>query len=190
MKFYTRDEGRRVGRSRVGDVAFQFRMGAGFPGDVNRTHPVSISPYKIDATNPPTLFGQAVVFNTAANSVRAVLDTDDAITQIAGVVYRPYPTQDPGLSAAFGVTGLGTGTPATNQPVDVVTLGFVMVTVVGTPTLGGAVFLWTAPASGSHVVGGFEAQASAGNTAALDTSKYRFNGPPDANGNVELVINL
>lgn len=190
MKFYTRDAGHPVGRARVGDVAFQFRMGAGFAGDINRTHPVSVSARKMNATNPPTSFGQAVLYDGTTNSARAILVADNGITQIAGVTARPYPTQDPGTSAAFGAAGLNTGVPAINQPVDVVEFGYILVPVVGTPALGGAVFIWTAAASGSHIVGGFEAAASAGNTSALATANYFFNGPPDVNGLVELAIRL
>ena len=39
-------------------------------------------------------------------------------------------------------------------------------------------------------VGGFKAQADGGNTAALDVEKYQFNGSADANGNVEICINV
>lgn len=190
MKFYTRDEGHPVGRARVGDVAFTYRMGAGFAGDINRTHPVSVAARKINQTNPPTFFGQAVLYDGATNSARAVLVADNGITQIAGVVARPYPIQDPGTTSPFGAQTFNTGTPPLNQPVDVVEFGYILVPVVGTPTLGGAVFIWTAAASGNHVVGGFEAAASAGNTSALATASYFFNGPPDANGLVELAIRL
>ena len=58
------------------------------------------------------------------------------------------------------------------------------------PVKGGAVFVWCAATSGSHIQGGFESVASGGNTAALDTTRYQFNGPADANGNVEVCINI
>ena len=35
-------------RQKTRDVAFTFRMGAGFAGDVNRTHPASIEPVMIE----------------------------------------------------------------------------------------------------------------------------------------------
>jgi hypothetical protein len=57
----------------------------------------------------------------------------------------------------------------------------------GVAQKGGAVFIWVAATSGAHIQGGFEVAASGGNTCALDES-YSFNGPADANGNVEISI--
>ena len=78
---------------KVRDVAFAFRMGAGFAGAVNTSHPANIRGFLKDATNPPTFFGQPVMINASANSVRAVLDTDrtGGATDVFGVVVRPYP---------------------------------------------------------------------------------------------------
>ena len=73
---------------------------------------------------------------------------------------------------------------------DILRAGYITVPVVGAPVQGGAVFIWIAASSGNHVQGGFEDQASAGNTIALDTSKYFFNNAPDADGYVELGIVL
>lgn len=174
------------GMVRTHDVAFTYRMPAGFAGDVNRTHPASIEPAKLDPTNPPTFVGQAVLADATNNSVKAFGVSDDsALTEIYGVTVRSYPIQQMsgGLSASFGSGGIPSA-----QPVDVLKSGYILVPVVGTPAKGGAVFVWGKPTSGSNIQGGFQAAANAGNNAALDPTKYMWNGPPDANGLAELVV--
>jgi hypothetical protein len=140
-------------------VAFQYRMGAGFAGDVNRTHPASIEPGLLDATNPPAGYGVAVQVNTAANSIRGLLATDYAATNVYGVTVRPYPFQQSTAALANAAVGFGSAGIFAGQPVDVLRSGYIMVPVVGAPTKGGAVWVWYAAASGSHITGGFEAAA-------------------------------
>jgi len=182
-----------VGRARTLDVAVStaipYRMRAGFPGDVNRTHPFSVEPAVNDPDDPVLGYGRAVVVVTANNSVRNMKAGDGALTKIYGVSVRPYPIQQSsgGMDAAFG-----TGTPPQNQPVDVLRSGYIMVPVVGSPTKGGAVYVWIAADSGDHVQGGFEAAADGGNTILLasDTGSITFNGPPDSEGVTELIFNV
>lgn len=174
------------GRFQTRDVAFNYRMPAGFAGDVNRTHPASIEPCLLDPTNPPTFYGQAVVVNSASQGVRKVGVVDDhALTDIYGVTVRPYPTQQQsgGMSAPFGAGAI----PAA-QPVDVLKSGYIMVPVLGTPVKGGQVFVWALPSSGAHVAGGFESAATADSTIALPLNSYTFNGGPDASGICELIV--
>jgi hypothetical protein len=168
------------------DIAFNYRMPAGFGGDVNRTHPASIEPTLPDATNPPTFYGQACVLDATSHNLRflgAVNDT--ALTDIYGVACRAYPIQQQtgGMASAFGA---GPVPPA--QPVDVLKSGYIMVPVVGVSTKGGQVFVWATAASGNHVPGGFEAAATGGSTIALPQNSYSFNGGPDANGICEVII--
>ena len=54
---------KKIQRCRTTDIAITYRMGAGFPGDVTRTHPVDIFPRLADTTNPPTLAGQGVIYD-------------------------------------------------------------------------------------------------------------------------------
>ena len=194
MKNYTkRDSGLLVaspaiihrGRARTCDVAYPYRMPGGFAGAVNRSHPASIEPGLNDATNPVPGYGLAVMVNTAANTIRSLLAADQALTDIYGVSVRPYPTQQMtgGPSAPFG-----NGVPSQVQPIDVLKSGYIMVPVVGNPTKGGQVHVWAAASAGQHVLGGFEAAASGGNTIDLPVNSYTFNGPPDANGICELIV--
>jgi hypothetical protein len=173
-------------RMKARDVAFQFRMGAGFPGDVNRTHPASIEPCLIDASAPPTAYGQPVLVDPTTQGVRP-FTVGDTATAAYGVTVRPYPIQQASASN-FGAAAIGAAVPLTSGVMDVLRAGYIMSTVVGSTVKNGAVYVWVAASTGVHIQGGFEASASAGNTVAL--TNCTFNGSPDANGNVEIAFNI
>jgi hypothetical protein len=180
-------------RAKVRDAAFQYRMGAGFAGDVNRTHPAEIEPVLVDGTNYPTQYGQAVVLDGTSHKARHLIASDTAVTNIFGSVVRPYPLQDTANSNMYAAAPIGASNPPKAGIVDVLRSGLIMVqlnTGSADPVKGGAVFVWVAATSGNHVQGGFETAASSGNTAALDPKVYQFNGAPDANGIVELSVNV
>lgn len=183
-----------VGRRRTHDVSIQFRMGAGQPGDVNRTHPASIPPFLLDPTNPPTFYGQACVINTSSNGLRTVLAGDTALTDIDGITVRPYPIQDSGAGESYGAAPFGSGNVATSQPVDALVSGYIMVKLPAgqSCTKGGAVYVWVAATTTGHVQGGFESQATGGSTIQLTGQgrKIYFNSPADANGVAELAYNV
>lgn len=177
-------------RSRTHDVAFSYRMGAGFPGDVNRTHPASIMPGLMTPTlaSKIRLYGDPCLIDTSLNAYRGILVSDTAVTKIDGILTRPYPTQQTtgGMSSA-----LGAATPPDGPAViDVIEEGLVMVRCnnfsITPPTKGSAVHIWYTANSGVHVQGGLESVATASNTIAITNAK--FNGPPDANGVTELWV--
>lgn len=174
-------------RAKTNDVAFAFRMGAGFIGDVNRTSPASILPALMDTTNPVRLYGDPVTNNSAASSVRGFLVGDTALTRIEGVLVRPFPTQQTsgGMASSIGAAVPPVG-PAV---VDVIRQGFVLVKcnnfAVNPSTKGGTVYVWIAATSGNNIQGGFVA-ASSVNTVTITNA--RFNGPPDASGVCELEV--
>jgi hypothetical protein len=177
-------------------AAFTFRMGAGFAGEANRSHPFTIEPALNDATNPATFYGEAVMFNGSANDVRTTAAGDSATTYIAGVVVRPFPQQAPTAPQNYGGTGTvaspfgSAGTPPSGAPIDILKSGYIMVPCVGTPNKGGQVYVWYGATGGGHTHGGFEA-ASGASTMALELDgRVFFNGPPDANGLVELAFNV
>ncbi len=182
---------RSLGRHRTVDTSIPFRMGAGFPGDVNRGHPASIQPCLISPINPVLGYGVPVVVDTAGGAnggVRPLGAADGALTDIWGVSVRPYPIQQ-ASGSNYGEVGYGTGVPPQVQPLDVIRGGYVMVPVVGQSVKGGAVFVWVAASGGGHIQGGFEIQASGGNTCALDPKFFQFNSPPDSTGIAELILN-
>ena len=118
-------------RARTRDVAFPYRMGAGFPGTVNRTHPASIVPRKINTSTPPLAYGMGVL--VTANSVRQIAAGDTAVTRLYGIAVRPYPTQQ----QSGGMTAtIGAATPPTSGVMDVLRSGFISVRVNGTCLVG------------------------------------------------------
>ena len=170
-------------RAITNDISFGYRMGAGFPGDPNRTHPFSVVPGLINQSTPPRFFGDPVIIDTSTNSYRAVGAGDTATFNADGFVVRPYPTQQ---TAGGLVATIGTGVPSLNQPIDILSDGFIIVKCnVGTPTKGGAVYVYTGADTGNHKTGGLE--SAAGTNLTLISNAF-FNGPPDANGVTEVRI--
>jgi hypothetical protein len=168
--------------------SFTYRMGAAFPGDVNRTHPTSIEPVLNDKTLPVLQPGMAALINAAKTGVRQAAATDTAAGMLYGIAVRAFPRLDTGLGAAFGASGEGTGTLPADAAIDVCRAGYIMVQVPVGATVGKGdpAFLWVAASGSGHTQGGFEVAASAGNTMALNN--VIFNGPPDANGYAEVQI--
>lgn len=189
LRHGAKDSGRFVGRSRTHDVAYKYRMGGGFPGDVNRSHPATIESAKVNSTNPPAAYGLAVLAD-GTNGVRGMLATDTAVTAIYGIGVRPFPIQSQS-GTNYGASPIGSSAPPTTQPIDVLRAGYIIGTLsgTGTPTKGAPVFVWIAASSGAHIQGGFETAATSGSTIALD-AKTTFNGPADANGAVEIAFNV
>lgn len=171
----------KVIRAKTRDAAYLYRMGAGFPGDVNRGHPASIEPCLIYTTQPPKLYGGAVIIRPASNAVRQPQAGDTSVTTIYGLVVRSYPSQDTANSS-----GLGAAVPPTSGVLDVLRDGYGLTKCVGSPRKGDPCYLWIAADSGAHKQGFFEASATGGSTVLLTNAI--FNGPPDADGNVEVFV--
>lgn len=178
----------RSSHAKTGDVAFTFRMGAGFPGDVNRTHPFSVEPGLMDPTTPIRRYGDPALINSAANSYRGFAVGDTGVTKIDGVLVRPYPVQQTtgGMSADLGAAV----PPQVRAAIDIINEGYVMVQCfnagVNPPAKGGAVFVRTAATAGNLVQGGFHAADDGAN--AIEVSNARWNGPADAAGVAELLV--
>lgn len=176
------------GRAMTHDAAFKYRMNAGFPGDVNRTHPASIVPALQDPTTPVRLYGDPVLFDATNNSIKGFVAADTGVTKIKGVLVRPYPTQQQsgGMSSSIGAAAPG----GARTVQDYIEDGFVLVkcnnAAAGAPTKGGAVFVWCAASAGNDVQGGFTGRASTGNTAAIANAE--FTGPADADGIAEIRV--
>jgi hypothetical protein len=174
-------------RMKTRDAAFGFRMGAGFPGDVNRTHPANIEPAMADVEIPPTAFGQGLIVAADGQALRPMV-TGDAAQALYGVSVRPFPYQQ-SSATNFGATAFGAATPPPGV-IDALRSGYIMTSIpVGqAPIKGGPVYVWVAASAGAHVMGGFEAVASGANTVLI--SNAQFNGAPDSSGNVELMFNI
>ncbi len=181
-------------RMKFNDVAFQYRMGAGFPGDINRAHPFSAAATLVDASAPPTLYGQAVLIDATTQGARpyAAGDASDTVLSTPyGAVVRPFPIQQQSATN-FGAIALGVGAPPVSGVIDVLQAGYIMVqlnTGVTAPVKGGRVYIWCAATSGNHLQGGYETAASSGNTVELDT-RFTYNGGVDAAGVAEISFNV
>lgn len=187
---FTHKQGVSLGRMRVHDnySAFPFRMGAGFAGDINRTHPVPVEATLIDETYPVLLGGNAGILDSVSHAFRKIVaaDQSDATDLLAwGMAVRPYPTQQ----STGGMTStIGAYVPPVEGVLDVMRKGLIMVklnTGVADSVKGGRVYVWAAATSGNHIQGGYETEYSTGNTVRL-TASFTYNGPPDANGITEL----
>ena len=189
------------GRRRTCDDAITYRMRAGFLGEVNRSHPAGIEPCLIDASAPPTAYGQAVVVDATTQGVRPLVAGDSGLTGVYGFTVRPFPTQAASSAVGFGGTQAEGGaisaaspTPPTSGSTDVLRSGYIIakLNTGATAVKGAGVFIWVAATSGDHIQGGLESAASAGNTIALTDagSVATFNGGADANGLVEIAFNV
>lgn len=174
-------------RARTLDAAITYRMGAGYPGDVNRMHPASIIPGLQDPANPVRLYGDPVLLG-ANNSYRGYIAGDTTAAKIKGVLVRPgnISQTSGGMSAVFGVAA----PPATSGTVfDIIEDGHVLVKcnnlAAGAPVKGGIVYVWFAASSGNDVQGGFRGAASA---SAIALTNAEWTGPCDANGIGEIRV--
>ena len=174
-------------------TAFLYRMGAGSPGDVNRTHPVDIEACLIDSTSgaAPTSYGQAVLLNTTSGGISQYAAGAITTSPVAyGVTVRPYPIQA-ASATNYGAVDVGAATPATSGIVDVCRRGYVMVSVQYLPTSvtkGSTVYVRCTTTSAARYQGGFEGASDAGINVALTNCIY--NGVPDSNGVVEIAFNI
>ena len=171
-------------------MAFQYRMPAGFAGDVNRTHPFSVEPCMQHPTTPATAFGQAVLVDTATNAVRPLVAADSTATEIYGITVRPFPFQQAAAAGPYGQQLFtdATPVPGAGNTIDVLRWGYIMVQLNPAqtqPKKGGAVFVRAAATSGNNIQGGFESAAS---TSASLSARYTYNGPGDANLVCEICI--
>jgi hypothetical protein len=176
------------GRRMTCDVAFKFRMGAGFPGDINRTHPFNVVGGLPNVTSPPTFYGQPCI-RESDGTWRAFTAADGALINIDGVTVRPYPAQ-PSDASNYGAVGIGAAALQTGQVIDICIMGFIMVKVNGANNPQGQTHIWTAASAGAHVLGGFEAAATGGSTADITWPKTRYFSAPDADGVAELAFNI
>jgi hypothetical protein len=183
---------RLVGRAITHDHNFQFRMGAGFPGDVSRTQSLTSESNKQHPTTPVLGYGYGVLLDPATASVRQIVVGDVALLDIYGIFIRFYPgqSQAPG-NTDFAAQPLGFPIrPLVNQPCDILRRGYIMVRVNGNCRKGDPVFVWAAADAPPHYQGSFEAAATAGSTIAIAPGHTTFGSGPDAYGNAELAFNI
>jgi hypothetical protein len=174
-------------RDTVSGTAISFRMPAGIPGGVNRTHPASIEPVLIDSSAPPTLYGQGVVIDPTTQGVRPIAATGDTgLTDVYGITVRPFPLEQQTTTGS-----LYTAVPPTSGLMDVLKFGYISIGFNksgSAPVKGGAAYIWAAATAGAHLVGGWET-ASSGSTIEIGTPpRTNYQGGWDANDVGELIF--
>lgn len=163
--------------------AYQFRMPAGFAGDLQRAEVATIETQLIDSSTPPAVFGVAVKY--VSGKVQPINLSGDTAAIVQGVNLRPYPIQ------GNGTDPLGTSTPPTSGVTDILKRGYVNVSLGGVAAAakGGTVYVRVATPSAGKPLGGFEAAADSTNTIAMPSNWY-FTGPADAYGITEIAVNI
>jgi hypothetical protein len=161
-------------------------MPAGIPGEVTRgaanavIEPQVVTPF--GTTGAPTAYGVPMVVDATGGNVGNMRTMAAGDTTAYGLLVRPFPT-------VSSQDVLGTSTPPANGACDILKSGYMTVLLSGSTAAikGGPVYIWTATASGSHIVGGFEATNPSSSGIAF-TGAY-FMGPADASNNVEIAVN-
>lgn len=183
-------------RCKTRDIAITFRMQGGFPGDVNRTHPATITPELQDSVSPVTAYGFPALIDSVADAGQGGLrafaagDQSNTVPVAAwGVLVRPYPIQQQ-AATNYGAASIGAAAAPTTGVVDALRSGFISVAIPAgqAPIKNSPVYVWCAATANGHTLGGFEAVYAAGSTVQL--SNAVFNGSPDSSGNVELSFNV
>ncbi|TDV39537.1 hypothetical protein C7405_101656 [Paraburkholderia caballeronis] len=163
--------------------AYQYRMPAGFAGDLQRAEVATIETQLIDPAAPPTAFGVPV--KMVSGKIQPINNAADVAASVIGVNLRAYPIQ------GNGTDPLGTSTPPTTGVTDILKRGYVDVALGGTApaTKNGTVYVRVAAAAAGKPLGGFEAAADSTNTVAMPANWY-FTGPADSYGIVEIAVNI
>lgn len=170
-------------------VAITYAMNAGNPGDVNRTHPASISPERISSAGQPQAYGIPVLVSGVDQGMRQFATGDGAQAPF-GFTVRPFPFNQQTTTQAYGASGFGSPVPPQAGIMDILRAGYIMAFLPfgGSPVKGGQAYVRVAASAGSHVMGAIEVVSDPGNNVAL--TGVTFNGTADANGNVELAVNI
>lgn len=156
-------------------VAFLYRMPSGIPGDVSRKGQSVVETQMFNSAASFSAYG--LVGKMSAGKF-VPFAGGEAATDAFGVLVRPYPTNS-------GTDGLGTATPPTAGPADVLRRGWVTVKLNGGASVvaGGQVYVRVAAAAAGKPIGGFEGAADGTNTVAINAV---FECAADADGNVEI----
>lgn len=163
------------------DNTFLYRMPAGIAGAISRPQDLTVEPQTPDSAKAFAAYGLAGKFS--AGKFVPIEEADTAAV-VAGIYVRPYPT----ASQPDKVRQIGTGY---NFAGDCMKRGYVTVNLgadASAVTLGGAVYMRVATPSDTSPLGAFLAAADGENTVQI-TNAF-FNGPGDANGNIELAFNI
>ncbi|END3402355.1 hypothetical protein ABL137_001392 [Klebsiella pneumoniae] len=163
------------------DNTFLYRMPAGIAGAISRPQDLTVEPQTLDSAKAFAAYGLAGKFSAGKF---VPIEAADTASVVVGIYVRPYPT----ASQPDKVRQIGTGF---NFAGDCMKRGYVIVNLgvdASSVALGGAVYMRVATPTASSPLGAFLAAADGANTVQI-TNAF-FNGPGDANGNIELAFNI
>lgn len=167
---------------------YSYRMPAGIPGRVNREQEHTGEPNALDATSPPSAFGDAV--KMGSNGRVQALAAGDAATLIYGILEMGFPGV-PGTTYGAETQLLGNTQPQPGGRCTIMKRGYMTVRLQGATAAakGGPVYIrlaGTVPSGGR--LNGYEAAADSTNTILLPNAYWM--GAADASGNCEFAYNL
>jgi len=163
------------------DNTILFRMPAGIAGAITRPQDLTVEPQMLDSAKVFPAYGLA---GKISSGKFVPIEAADAVTVLAGIFVRPYPT----ASQPDKVRQIGSGYSFTG---DCLKRGYVSVNIGGDASgvaLSAPVYMRVDNASANSPLGSFLAAADGENTVQV-TNAY-FNGPGDASGNIELAFNI
>lgn len=163
------------------DNTILYRMYSGIAGAISRPQDLTVEPQTLDSAKAFAAYGLAGKFSAGKF---VPIEAADTAAVVVGIYVRPYPT----ASQPDKVRQIGTGY---NFAGDCMKRGYVTVNLgadASAVALGGEVYMRVATPSDTSPLGAFLAAADGANTVQL-TNAY-FNGPGDANGNIELAFNI
>lgn len=158
-----------------------YRMPAGIAGAISRPQDLTVEPHVLDSTKPFAAYGLG---GKIAGGKFVPLEAGDAATVMAGIFVRPYPT----ASQPDKVRQIGSGFNFTG---DNMKRGYVTVNIGGNASavdLNAPVYMRVGTPTEASPLGAFLAAADGANTVQVTNAV--FNGPGDADGNIELAYNI
>ncbi|MFV8845144.1 structural cement protein Gp24 [Serratia fonticola] len=158
-----------------------YRMPAGIAGAISRPQDLTVEPHVLDSTKPFAAYGLG---GKIAGGKFVPVEAGDAATVMAGIFVRPYPT----ASQPDKVRQIGSGFNFTG---DNMKRGYVTVNIGGNASsvdLNAPVYMRVATPTEASPLGAFLAAADGANTVQVTNAV--FNGPGDADGNIELAYNI
>lgn len=165
-------------------VAYLKRMDAGIPGTISRADSLTVEQNIQNPAAPITAYG--MLAKLVGGKVSPLV-SGDAATLVYGLAARPYPQQS--FTNGFGASAPPLASMA--PMIDILRRGYMSISLSsggGVSAKGGAVYYRVATASAGKPLYGFEAVADGANTILV--AGAIFNGPADANGNVEIQYNI
>ena len=174
---------KKLGRSKVNDIAFVYTAPAGFPGSITRPDETNTEPAMLVAASGP-VFAQAfgIPMKYVAGGIQQFNGGSETPADFAGILVRSVPS-----IAGSNAAGLNDAIPNPDSVQDLMVRGYCSVIVAGgTPARGGTVYVQIA-ANGGRTVGSFYTTDDGANAIALDNVIWASDGK-DADNITEIRV--